>query len=379
MQNGHSPFLLYQRDKEKRKKAGKKAFYYCQYRLASGKLSNPFSTGCTSRTQAFTYVQKLIDRGEIKCGEDYTFHSFARNFYDFGSVWVKDKLSLGTEDKPAISERQIKKYQGFVRHYFLRYIPNKLVSAFTPTDIKEFRTCLLEQSDLSRKTINDIMSCLRIMLTSALNDGIIARNPFLGIHPLVTAPHPRDAFPLETVKRIVGYDWNDEQVRTFMLTAALTGMRLSEINAIRRQNLNPTFIDLRDQFCHGKLRPLKTREARKIPLCEKLFTLLETMIPYGMDFVFDELPETRASDALREMLTKTMPEVRKAHGYCFHSLRHFACTFYLSENIAPVKVAAMLGHSTGVSSMQERYTNFTEENYKEIYTVQEKLFDYLTA
>lgn len=378
MQNRHSPFLLYQRDKEKRKSMGKKAVYYCQYRLADGKLSNPFSTGCTSRTQAFTYVQRLIDRGEIKCGEDYTFASFAGDFYDFDSIWVKDKMALGTEEKPAISERQIRKYQGFVRHYFLKYIPNKLVSSFTPTDIKEFRSFLLEQEDLSRKTINDIMSCLRIMFTTALNDGIIARNPFLGIKPLVTSPKPRDAFTIDEAQQIINYDWNDDRLKTFMLTAALTGMRLSEINAIRKQNLHPTFIDLRDQFLQGSLKPLKTREARKVPVCDKLFRLLSSTIPEGMDFVFDELPETKASDALRDMLVKTMPKERELHGYCFHSLRHFACTFYLSENIAPVKVAAMLGHSTGVSSMQERYTNFTEENYKEIYAVQEKLFDYLT-
>ena len=74
------------------------------------------------------------------------------------------------------------------------------------------------------------------------------------------------------------------------------------------------------------------------------------------------------------MLVKTMPEKRNEHGYCFHSLRHFANTYFLSQGIAPIKVACVLGHSTGVSSMQERYTNFTENDFTEFYEVQSELY-----
>ena len=48
--------------------------------------------------------------------------------------------------------------------------------------------------------------------------------------------------------------------------------------------------------------------------------------------------------------------------------------YLLSQNVSPVKVAAVLGHSTGVSSVQERYTNFTEADYVEVYEKQSKLF-----
>ncbi len=42
--------------------------------------------------------------------------------------------------------------------------------------------------------------------------------------------------------------------------------------------------------------------------------------------------------------------------------------------MAPIKVDAVLDHSTGVSSVQEIYTNFTEADFTEIYEVQKKLF-----
>ena len=36
-----------------------------------------------------------------------------------------------------------------------------------------------------------------------------------------------------------------------------------------------------------------------------------------------------------------------------------------------------MGHSTWISSMEERYTNFTEADYQEVYEMQKKLFDEL--
>ncbi len=367
-------FILYQRAKKQRKAQKRKPIYYCQYRLADGTLSNPFSTGCTSRTEAYQYVQKLIDDVKIQCGSDSMFRTYAASFYNADSTWVMDKKSLGTENKPCIGEIQIKKYQGFVNNYINKYIQNKLVSSFTPTDIKEFRQKLLENEKLSRKTINDIMSCLRIMFTSALDDGLISRNPFRGIKPLITEPKPRDAFSIDEVKQIVDYFSNNELIKTFIIVAACTGMRLAEINSLRKANIKNTFIDLQDQYRGGKLLPLKTREARKIPICSELRTKLLSIIPDGKEFVFDSLSDNRASNLLRDMLNKTMLEKRNEHGFCFHSLRHFANTYFLSQGIAPIKVACVLGHSTGVSSMQERYTNFTEKDFTEFYEVQSELY-----
>ena len=37
----------------------------------------------------------------------------------------------------------------------------------------------------------------------------------------------------------------------FNFIAACTGMRLSEINAIRKENLKPTYIELKDQLLRG--------------------------------------------------------------------------------------------------------------------------------
>ena len=374
----HQDFNVFPRGKAKCKALKKKPIYYYQFRRTDGTLTYAKSTGCTSRTEAYQYVQNLITEGKIQCGSDLLFHNYVSSFYDEDSTWVRDKKSLGTDRKPAIGEKQIKKYQGFVKHYFIPYLPNKLISTYTPTDIKEFRLVLLEKTSLCAKSINDVNSCLRIVFTTAMDDGLIARNPFRGIKPLLTEPSTRDAFSLEEVKLIIDYFSNNELIRLFILTAACTGMRLAEINSLRRDNIRDTYIDLRDQYRGGQLLPLKTREARKIPICNELHNILLHTIPHGKEFVFDSLSDNRASNLLREMLINVIPEKRIKHGYCFHSLRHFANTYYLSHGIMPIKVACVMGHSTGVSSMQERYTNFSEKDFDEFYKVQSELFQYLT-
>lgn len=377
MTRRHQDFIIYARNKEKYKARKKKAIYYYQYRLSDGSLSTGKSTGCTSYNEAYAYVRNLIDTGVINCGSEIRFHNFVSTFFDENSIWTKDKKALGTDTKPSIGTIQLKKYRGFVHNYFLKYISNQLISSFTPSDVKEFRQKLLDNENLSRKTINDILSCLRIMFTSALDDGLIARNPFRGIKPLITEPNPRDAFTLDEVKVISNYFFTDKVIQTFIIVAACTGMRLAEINSLRKDNIRDTYIDLKDQFRGGKLLPLKTREARKIPICAELHNLLLNTIPEGKEFVFDSLSDNRVSDLVRKMLIDTMPEKRKEHGYCFHSLRHFSNTYFLSKGIMPIKVASVLGHSTGISSMQERYTNFSEKDFFEFYEVQAKLFQYL--
>lgn len=52
--------------------------------------------------------------------------------------------------------------------------------------------------------------------------------------------------------------WVNQSQRLFNFVAALTGLRLSEINALHKDNIKPNYIDLRDQYLRGALRPLKT-------------------------------------------------------------------------------------------------------------------------
>lgn len=356
-------------------KSGNKIYYYQAYK-PDGTLSSAKSTGCKRKKEAVKFCETLLMEGKLWMGTNQTFAQYATHFFDNDSIWVQDKLSLGTKDHPAISELYLNKLQMTTRKYLVPYFGPRKLSSLTPTDMKAYRLKLIREDKLSYKSINDIFMVVKFIFDTAMSDNLLLYSPLRGIKPLMKNPSPREAFTMQDAKKVL-FDckWKNEAHREFNFVAALTGMRLSEIHALRNENIRETYIDLKDQYLNAKLRPLKTKEARKVPVCPELYKLLKDRLdrsPNG--YAFYDVAETMASDTLREVLLKNLPEQKKERGYCFHSWRHFTNTYLLSKNVSPVKVASMLGHSTGVSSVQERYTNFTEADYLEIYEEQSKLF-----
>ena len=111
---------------------------------------------------------------------------------------------------------------------------------------KEYST---ENKNFAKKTN---FAVLKIITDVALTDDILIASPLRGIKPLINNSGPRDAFTIKEAKAIFNADWkNNETARMFNFIAACTGMRLSEINAIRKENLKPTYIDLKDQLLRG--------------------------------------------------------------------------------------------------------------------------------
>ena len=368
----HGYYFLYRRQL----KSGT-VYYYKAYR-PDGSLSSGKTTGCRSKRLAKIYCDTLLKEGKLSFTADCTFTQYATHFFDDDSLWLQDKKSLGTEEHPAISESYLEKIRRINKNYLIPVFGKKRINSITLADVKQFRLKLLNEKKLGGKTINGIVTVLNTIFQTALSENKIRTNPLQNLKPLMNNPEVREAFTLEDAKTVIKSEWANPTSRLFNFVAAMTGMRYSEIQAIRKENLTETYIDLKDQSLHGKLLPLKTKEARKIPITAELYQMLKNQIENSNDdFAFSELSRGKASDHLRKILSTTMPERKKERGYCFHSWRHFFNTYLLSQGVPPIKVALVMGHSPGISSMQERYTNFTEADYQEVYEVQKKLFDEL--
>ncbi len=354
-------------------------FYYYQTYNSEGTFTPERSTGCKTRKAAIQFCESLLAQKSNHPDSNISFSNYAEHFFDIDSIWVQDKLASGTPEHPALSPLYLKKLQSTVRLHLLPYFGDKKLSMIKLTDVKKFRIHLLEDKKLSFKSVNNILSVLKIIFDVAQSDGLLSSSPLTGIKPLMKNSAARYAFTFDDAKIVLHKCiWVNQSQRLFNFVAALTGLRLSEINALRKENIKPNYIDLRDQYLRGALRPLKTKEARKIPICPELYKLLSDKLSQSPDdFVFFDVGATKASDSLRKVLTENIPERKKERGYCFHCWRHFYNTYLLSNNINPIKVASVLGHSTGVGSVQERYTNFTEADYEEIYEIQSKLFSEL--
>lgn len=346
--------------------------YYFKTYSPNGELTTGKSTGCRTKGAARAYCENLLKNGLLYKGINQSFRQYAMHFFDEDSIWMQDRIACGTEDRPAISSSYKKILRGHVKNYLVPFFDDTKMEKITPSEVKKFRIWMLEEKELSQKTVNSAVGTFRIICNTALADGVINLDPLRGIKPLIENKKSKDAFTIEQAVKIFHSGWNNEDSKIFSLVAALTGMRKSEIFAIRAETLHEDYIDIVDQFHDNELKPIKTKEARKVPICRELHELLKRECESHFTkyaFVFED------ADRANRDLKKVIESCRyNMVTLSLHSWRHFANTYYLGKDLNPYKVASTIGHSTGVSSMQERYLNFHVEDYKDFYPVQSELF-----
>lgn len=359
-------FSLYRR---RSGKDGKEYFYFRTY-APDGHRTAGKSTGCTSLAKARAFCEMLFKKGELFKGSNGKFGSFAEGFFDEGSEWIVDITKRKKISNGYIYNNKLK-----LKNYVMPYFKDFKLNAITLNDVEKFRDSLMEKN-ISNGTINNAVTVLKLVVQFAMKKELIERDPFANYTQLNDNENVRDAVTLEEVNVLLSHDWKYRDFNLFIKTAALTGMRISELLGIRRENLKDGYIDLRDQRLRGELVPLKNKKPRIVPICKELQDELEKLdgikkgtfaFPYlapgistEMKPVFTEIEGTRTD----RMLT-------------FHSIRHFFNTYMLSKNLNPIKIDAMVGHSKSQSAIQSRYTNFKKEDFAEILDEQTNLLSLL--
>lgn len=352
----------------------KKRGLYYHYSFYVDKKRCWKTTNCSSYSDAFNFCIKLLQEERLNPKNDKLFKDYASSFFDDNSLFMKDVKLRSTKKHQVMSYTYLITCKQIVNNHLIPLFGNKSLKEIKPYTIIESRIILSEQGK-SNHTINNIISVLGKILETAYQNGLINQNPVKALKQLYEDENKKGTFTIEEAKNIFTYSWENEESRTFNLVAALTGARLSEINAFRRENLHENYIEVTDQFLKGQLRPTKTQKTRIIPLCPEVYNLIESNLKN--DIFCDDLSEARPSNDLRTILIKNIPEIRKEKSLSFHSWRHFFNTYLLSQNIAPIKVASVLGHSTkDISSMTMRYCNFTVDDFGEIIEAQ-KVFYHL--
>ena len=362
-------FTLYYR----LRKNGAKIWYYKTY-SPDGVRTCGKSTGLESKAKARAYCEELFKKGKLWGGSCKFFGDFAEGFFDDDSPWFRDRMACGSDDCPALSQSYIETIRMHLRAYILPFFHDYKMEDLRPSITKLFRTELLEKGiktekgpmrPLAPKTVNNIVSTFRLITDAALADGIIMFDPLRTIRPLKGREKLRDLYEVSELKKIIEAA-RGTCVYTPVIVGVCTGMRASEILALRAENVYENYIDVIDQLYEGEYVPLKTKEARKIPICLELYKLIIK------DFPAVTYPKL-SKDFQKVLAAAGLEAEKKKRGLCFHSLRHTLNTYLLTENVVPHKVAAIMGHSTGAGSIQERYTNWRADFFPEVYTAQEKL------
>ena len=146
-----------------------------------------------------------------------------------------------------------------------------ILSSIGPKMIEDFAFHLVDRG-LSHKSINNILSNLRVMISDAARLRLIQRNPFDAVRPLGVNSKKRGVLTIDEVKTLfdpyrIDQIWHGHLLyRTVNMLAASTGMRQGEILATCDIDLHGNYIHVAHSWGKYGLGPTKTGRERDVPI-----------------------------------------------------------------------------------------------------------------
>lgn len=257
-----------------------------------------------------------------------------------------------------------------VRYHLAAHIDPLLgdlrVSHFVDDDVRRL-VDRMTASGKAPKTIRNVAGTLHSVLALAVTERLIERNPcdmarLPAVHQsqdirFLTAPElervlaapPRDEDDVTQAE----VDWWPV-LRLLVLTAAMTGMRLGELRALRWKDLDygAMKVRVRQSYVRGQYGTPKTRKSvRAIPLASRLVTELDahhraTVWNNESDLVLAHPHTGRPLDRVR-LLQHFKAALRRAdvRPVRIHDLRHtFATTVAASGDVSLRTLQEWMGH-----------------------------------
>lgn len=358
------PYTLFPR----KLKSGKIVYYY-QFRDELGRRSVPKSTGCNTQSAARRYCQKLYNTGELTKNTDFLFSVFTQDFFSKNNEWYKWKLV----NNSSITDETILSYIKFLNNQLLPFFQDYKLCDITRSDVKKWIVWASER--WSAKTINNAQSVLNILLNQAVEKNYISFNPALGLSFRKTPKKERILLSVDELKAIYTSPlWTSDVLQKAFLLDCITGMRISEIAALRNVDIHDNFIDVKHSYSRKfGLGETKTKLCRYVPKPSEL--ILKT----DGEWIFESNNNKpfnicRMHDNIHRICESLKIDV-KGRGITTHTIRNFFISYMQSKNIPEPKIRAVVGHKD--STMTGLYTYWTPQMFPEVYQVQSELYNFL--
>jgi integrase len=279
----------------------------------------------------------------------------------------------------------VERYEQLVRLHIIPRLGNEKLAKLTTPRINAFRDDLLKA--ISRPTARKVLAALKGLLKDARRRGNVAQNVASDVSIKISQ---RDRLKLEVGKNIPTRDEIRRIIdaaepgkgRALLLTAALTGMRASELRGLRWSDvdLNKRLIHVRQRADHWRKigQPKSAAGARTIPIGDMVVNTLrewKLQCPKGSEnLVFPTRVGT--VEYLANVVQRYVQPPQVAAGvvdgkgrarYGLHSFRHFYASWCINRKadggleLPPKTVQARLGHSSIVMTL-DRYGHLFPSN-----------------
>jgi integrase len=293
------------------------------------------------------YYSKHAERGA-----DGGLHEILEGYYKAGSPYLeKDKSRCRS-----ICEKTRSVYCHFMKEKFIRYLQERGVNSFEridPPAIANFQDHLLA-SGLKPQTINRYLSGVNYAFNQLLMKGVIKENPFDRVKSLKIDPKSEKkrggCLEINAVKGIFNEEWEDNMSYLICLMIYATGMRNSEIEKVKGDdiiNIGGTyFIDIKESKSENGIR--------LVPLHGFVYEAIQRRVKRtgkkGDDYIFSDhggpnqsTLYNKANALLGEKLKLSGGDLKKQK-ITFYSGRHFWKTVLNSEELGEDIEEFFMGH-----------------------------------
>jgi integrase len=321
------------------------------------------------------YHSKHAPQGEL--------YSILSEYYKAGSVYLEKDKNRNRE----LCEKTRSVYYHFMNKKFIRYLQENNIKTFGETDppvIAKFQDQLLSEGNRPQ-TINRYLSGVNVVFNHLLITGVIRENPFDRVKALKMgdkSTEARGCHDIDKIKGVFNTKWDDALSYLLCLMIYSTGMRNSEIEKIRVNDLieigKINFVDIKDS---------KTKNGiRLVPLHNFVYKKIQRYIKQtgkkDEDYIFSDhggpnqsTLYNQANALLGKKLNLSEDELK---GITFYSGRHFWKTLMSSEGLGDDIEEFFMGHkvsgdvSKNYNHKDKRGREKLLEKAKEVFTILDK-------
>ena len=149
---------------------------------------------------------------------------------------LSDYAERWLADRPNLRPRTHELYRSLLRLHVLPTLGATELVAITPAKVRSWRAGLISACHPGPSSISKAYRLLHAICATALEDGLIARNPCVIKGASVERPAERPVATIEQVFAIA--DAIEPRYRAMVLLATFCGLRVGELRALRHRNLD---------------------------------------------------------------------------------------------------------------------------------------------
>ena len=356
--------------------------YYCYDPITNKRYSR--SCGTRNIKEARAVIAKRLAEGKLHFPSGYnprgkantprysrkTFGELTENYFIPGKCPIEEDMRKRGKK---ISLSSMKEEETVKRTKILPYWKNEIPRNITPQMCDRFLLSMPELYGVSRTTSNHVFSVFRRMLEQLKAEGYITQNPTIGIKPLASDSKAKEILTVDELQKILSVEWPSKITYLAVKTAALTGMRVGEVRALKGCQINGLSIIVNASFSPvAGRKETKTYKSREIPITQSLKDELAPYIKDDDDYIFTLDGKKPVSvGAINNHLKNAVEKAGISKHISSHCLRHGMNTMLIAHNISSTIVQAAIGHSS--DAMTEHYLHLKANDMKTIREVQEEI------